>query len=331
MRIYSHLATASADPGKPVDCPPEAIIPVAHAFCQEVYPDLLHPSRNSGGTWFNFSPGSILPTSVYIGLFLVFLLVSLVMFTMGLRAGAPQFFGLLAVLVGLSLAGAVIVSLIKSDRSMRFRHQRPMRKQLASIVAVREGLGPGALGWLPGDDRALSFALQRFLAEHRVSYRRPLFGPKGEYLFADSAKVGRIARLLTKLVARGRDNEMFVLMIDVLEAMDHWPELLQAIKLARARRHQVAFVCPWPEGLPPPDSAHAAPLNFGDLELMTADNDSLRLALESMDEQRFQHAYSVVAQQLGRIGVCVVCAASGDAVPILLSRIEQVRAARAWP
>jgi hypothetical protein len=296
-----------------------------------VYPDLLHPSRNSGGWSFNFGTGSIFPTAVYIGLFLLFLVVSLTMFSMGLRAGAPQFFGLLAVLVGLSLAGAVIVSLIKADRSLRYRHQRPMRKQLASIIAVRERLGPGALGWLPGDDRALSLALQRFLAEHRVSYHRPLFGAKGEYLFADSAKVGRVARLLTKLVARGRDNEMFVLMIDLLETMDHWSELIQAIKLARARRHQVAFVCPWPEGLPPPDPGRAKPLDFADLDLMTADSASLRIAIEEMDEQRFQSAYSVVAQQLGRIGVCVVCASSKDAVPVLLDRIERVRAARAWP
>src|SRR5207244_483877 len=122
----------------------------------------------------------------------------------------------------------------------------------------REGLAPGGLALLLEDDEACSLALQRFLAEHHVPYPLPLYGPDGRYLFASPAKVEVLARALLRAVGRGRDNELFVLLADLLELTEQLGPLLRAVKVALARHHLVIVICPWPPGIPVPDGKVAA-------------------------------------------------------------------------
>src|SRR5206468_2602634 len=83
-------------------------------------------------------------------------------------------------------------------------------------VAVEQGLGPGALSWMEYDEAALSAAVQRFLAAHRVPYAPPIFDANGKYLLSDPSKAERVGKLLARAVAHAKDDEYFVLMVDEL-------------------------------------------------------------------------------------------------------------------
>src|SRR5262249_22937076 len=126
------------------------------------------------------------------------------------------------------------------------------RKQLAAILALKHNLGPGGTALLLEDDERFVLEAQRFLHEHQVPFEQPLYGPRGEYLFAAPAKVGVLAGALQQAVGKGRDNELFVLMTDLLETADHIEPVLASVKMAMARHHHVMVVCPWPHGVPPP-------------------------------------------------------------------------------
>ena len=122
---------------------------------------------------------------------------------------------------------------------------------LPAISSRSVGAGPsgGASTWPPcspsaraaelarslllEDDQALRIRLQRFLGEHHVPYPLPLYDETGRYAFASPGKVEVLANALLATVAHGRDNELYILLVDLVE-LDGWVEpLLRAVKVAQ--------------------------------------------------------------------------------------------------
>ena len=104
----------------------------------------------------------------------------------------------------------------------------------AALFSARYGLAPGGVALLLEDDRTFGRCLQRFLTEHAVPHELPLYDARGRYLFAAPGKVGVLAEALTRAVGRGRDNELFVLLADFLEIVEHLGPVLGAVKVALA-------------------------------------------------------------------------------------------------
>jgi uncharacterized protein (DUF58 family) len=252
----------------------------AWTFAAEVYPDLLRPELNRFPAWLPwFSPPP------------------------GWARRRPRLRDRLLARARMLVYGN------------RVRYAR--RKRLAAVLAVLHRLPPGGLAYLLEDDAAFAEHAQRFLAEHRVPYDVPLYDDRGRYLFARPAKVGVLAKALTRAVGRGRDNELFVLLTDLLELDGHLTPLLKAVRVARARHHQVLIVCPWPAGLaapdgPPPPALPPASATAAEL---------VRLATH----QRMVRAWRSARRAFGRMGAPVLSAASGDPARLILHRLEQMR------
>src|SRR5262249_1262048 len=140
--------------------------------------------------------------------------------------------------------------LLDSVAGIRIRRRKRWRKRLAALLSVRYGLFPGGVEALLEDDDQFVLLLQRFLAEHQVPSRVPLYAAAGRYLFAAPEKIGVLSSALLRAVGKGHDNELFVLLVDLLELDDHLDPLLKAVRVAVSRHHQVLLVCPWPPGLP---------------------------------------------------------------------------------
>src|SRR5262249_54097381 len=121
--------------------------------------------------------------------------------------------------------------------STRRRRLARWRKRLSALLAQHYALGAGALGILMEDNRLFRVYVQRFLAEHHVPYQLPLYDRDGRYLFAAPGKIDVLAKALTLAVGKGRDNELFVLLVDLLELADRLDPLLRAVKVALARHH----------------------------------------------------------------------------------------------
>src|SRR5262249_32471934 len=206
--------------------------------------------------------------------------------------------------------------------------------------------------------------LQRFLADHHVPYSLPLYDDSGRYLFAAPQKVEVLARGLLRAVGRGRDNELFVILADLLELSDELEPLLQTIKVALARHHQVMVICPWPAGVPW-RGREEEPERFEDggskmedrgsrIEDRASESESggrgrpggsrssildprssarrRRLTgsrpsafLQRLTADRFHQAFRRLQRTFARLGVPVICARDSEPARLIIERMNRLR------
>ncbi len=321
IQILQHLANAASlfPTTKKADL--RKLLPLGFHLASEIYPELMNHTVNSFPWWLPFwapkrkfrpSSGSFWKDLVYsVSDFLVnFLLFFLI------------FFG------RFSLIRHLVVTAFSSGKRNRYR----WRKQLACLLAYRYGLMPGGAAHLEEDDSRMSLYLQRFLAEHQVSYPFPLYDKDGKYLFSSPQKVEILAKAILNSVSRGKDNELYVLLVDLLEIDDQLDSLVKAVKVALARHHQVVLIIAWPKEIPLPREK-----SFGNNPLSSLDRlaqieksvgSNIGRLLAETTATRLQQSYQRIRLLLGKLGVQVLCAGSRDAVQLILDRLEQMRRQR---
>src|SRR5262249_17743976 len=112
----------------------------------------------------------------------------------------------------------------------------------------------------------------------------------------------------------------FVLLADLLELYDLTP-LLRAVKVARARHHQVVLLCPWPPGMPVPHPEGLKPPDLPDPRR----HGWLRTAVAQLDVSRYHRAFHTLRRTFARLGVPVYCAQIEESVRLVLERLERLR------
>jgi uncharacterized protein (DUF58 family) len=174
----------------------------------------------------------------------------------------PDLLSFIAWLVATGVILPLWLRLVRDAVPLLFQTKRRRltryRKKLAALFSQEYGLGPGGLELLLEDDDLMNRYLERFLSDHHVPHTPVLHDRQGRFLFASPGKVEVLAGALMRAVGKGHDNELFVLMVDLVELEDQVEPLLRAVKVALARHHQVMVVCPWPPGLAPPRDAAAS-------------------------------------------------------------------------
>jgi uncharacterized protein (DUF58 family) len=306
VKLMGLLADAAGLPPAPARVPVTALLALAYAVARDTYPQLLADDLNAFPFWLPL----LSPQPAYT------------LRRPPLRARSLLHRPLVWLRLLLRRTGAGCRQTLLARLSPRTHLFYRWRKQLAAVLSVRYGLVPGGLALLLEDDDECARYLQRFLAEHQVPYQPPLYDAEGRYLFAAPGKVSVLARALLHAVARGRDNELFVLLADLLEIGDHLGPLLRAVKVALARHHQVLVVCPWPVGVPPPPREHQRE-QTGKSQAAAAETLVARTTI-----RRLHRAYHQLRRTLGRLGVRVLCAAEGHSVRLILERLEQLRTQR---
>lgn len=322
----------------------DRLLPLAHSLAEEVYPQLLRHEVNRIPSWLPWlwpAPvrrTSLRPSFALSRSILWYALGTLPLLVLALPLaivweGIEPFFRILlrvdgemvlpveigflfAFLLFYFLAWGLLGRFGRFFFSVRRRRNFRWRKHLAAILAARDGTSAGGLAHLLEDDRAMQARLQGFLAEHQVPYPLPLYDSGGGYAFASPGKVQAIADALLRTVARGRDNELYVLLVDLVE-LDGWLDpLLRAVKVARARHHQVMLVCPWPPGALSPSKI--------DDTLIVSPN-SPDDALEALTHRRWLRGYQRVRRTFTRLGVPVLTAADSDVPRLILERLDRLR------
>lgn len=342
--VLNLLADAAGLAPTSGQAPVETTVPRAYALARQVYPELLAPAVNRVPFWLPWlapppayvkrQPGwldrlyrglpFLLPVYWFLGLGVVAILwlaVSAFINTVqGLDVGSIRLRLLLILLSGFALT----LAYLRVPQALFFPLRRRLyawRKPVSAILSVRYGLRPGGLELLLEDDDRFGDYAQRFLAEHLVPCPLPLYDRRGHYLFASVGKVGVLGDALVQAVGKGRDNELFVLLVDLLELSDELDPLLRAVKVALGRHHRVLVVCAWPPDLPPPADVPgvAPPAAVG------AGADALKAALRGTTAARFQDAYRRLRRTFGRLGVRVIVAGRDDAPRLILERLELMR------
>jgi hypothetical protein len=316
------LVDASARRPAVSEAPLEPLVELGHAFAEEVYPDLLRRDVNRVPFWLPWLSRRVQPPRRRIssGRALLYFLATvlpsgLLLFVQNLLWRAYDRTVLVFGLPVSLLLAALIFFWPRGAKAKRWR------KRLAALLAVRYKLGPGGLALLLENDDHMASYLQRFLADHHVPYALPLYDEHGRYRFLSVEKVDVLATALLRSVGREHDNELFVLLADLLEVGDRLEPLLRAVRVARARHHQVVVVCPWPPGLPPaPEETDGR----GEIRRVGFGKD-VRAIMERAAVARFHRAYHKLRRTFARMGVPVVSARSDEPVPLILERMERLR------
>jgi hypothetical protein len=319
------------------------LTPIAHALAQEIYPDLLRSEVNRVPAWWAWlvatprysrhrggwlgrlyrRKGTTLVGALALLPFI--LMVNVVsLFIEGVPGWARVFLALLIPASVLVATGAWMAFLFGVLFSGRYRRLARMRKRLAALLAIHYGPVPGGLEALLEDDDLYSLHLQRFLTEHQVPCAVPLYDSQGHYLFNRPEKLQVLARALTRAAGQGRDNELFVILADLLDLEGHLEPLLQSVRVALARHHQVVVVCAWPRSVPlPGGDRHPAPVQeTGRVRPRTpgVQGQVLELAWEHLHA-----AYGELRKAFARMGVPVACASSDESVPLIVQRLQRLR------
>jgi uncharacterized protein (DUF58 family) len=259
----------------------DELLAIAYPFAAEVYPDLLRDDVNRFPSWLPW------------------------------LAPRPEYLRTLTL-------GDAVLPFLKQRFSRSARRRYAWRKRLAAIFALRERLDVGCLAMMLEDDAYFAAAAQRFLADHHVPYPVPLYDWRGNYLFASTEKITILANSLLRAVRRARDNELYVLFVDMFELGAGLEPALRAARVALAKHHRVVVVSPWQPEIPLPDTALP----------VAADPNSPGQILREATTRHYHRAFENVRRAFGRLGVPVVCAAQGEPAQLILDRMEQLRAAR---
>jgi uncharacterized protein (DUF58 family) len=195
------------------------------------------------------------------------------------------------------------------------------RKKLGLLFAALDGHGPAEIERAIYDDHFVRERANRFLTDHNLRMTPSLVDDTGQYRFRSPEKADVLAQALLRAVARARDNEMYVILADLISlGVEGLGPVLKAVKAARARKHQVLIVVPWPEGLAkPPDAAGPRQL---------PPRPSLAAITKRSLESGFVHGYRELRRQLTSAGAAVVRIDRDEPVKMVLDRMDRLRGGR---
>jgi uncharacterized protein (DUF58 family) len=195
------------------------------------------------------------------------------------------------------------------------------RKQLGLIFAALDGTGPATIERTIHDDDFVRERANRFLTDHNVRMTPTLVDDRGQYRFRHPEKAEVLSQALLRAVARVRDNEMYVILADLLAlGLDGIQPIVKSVRAARARKHQVLIVVPWPDGLAKPmDSNHAKEF---------PPRPSLAAVTKRSLEDGFISGYREMRRMLTAAGATVVRIDRDEPVKMVLDRMDRLRGVR---
>jgi uncharacterized protein (DUF58 family) len=303
------------------------LLPAAANLARQVYPDLLLSPANRLPWWLYWRPllGSWLRWLVF-ALLTPLVLIALLVASVGanlLQVDAPEQWITLGVLAGgPALAGVALWVLYGLSGYWPSRAKAiSQRKQLAAVCAAVQRRGPAQLAQMHLDDAVLAPALGQLLADFAQPVPVRHFDASGAARFAGTQQLTTLATALTRAVARSRDNELFVLLVDCFPHADALAPLLQAIQVARARHHEVIVLCPWQDGVPIPDRRNPGKSLLAGLDKLSP----LQIDMQTQWFRLYQAGAEHARRAFAKLGVVAVTLGSADAVELVLLRLRKMQ------
>jgi uncharacterized protein (DUF58 family) len=201
------------------------------------------------------------------------------------------------------------------------RRRARERKQLGLLFAGLDGSGPGTVERTIHDDDFIRVRANRFLTDHSIRLTPTLVDGRGRYRFRSPEKAEVLASAVTRAIARARDNELYVIFADLvsLNAEELQP-VIRAVRTARARKHQVMVVVPWPDGLAKPVES-GGPIAFPPKPTLAA---ITRRTLET----GFARGFLELRRTLVAAGATVVRVDADEPVKLVLDKLDRLRGVR---
>jgi uncharacterized protein (DUF58 family) len=204
------------------------------------------------------------------------------------------------------------------------------RKQLAALFCLQDGTGPDGVERYVHDDEAYAARCAAFLEHHRLRTPVPLYDDQGRYRFKCARKADVLAYEVVRAVGRARDNELYVVLADLAELGDDIEPLVKAFRVARARRHHVMVIVPWPADVPSPDAGpepeeprkkRRRP-HPDDLDPELRHKRITKIVRENLTKQ-YHESFRRMRKALTGAGATVMRVNDGDPVRMVLERLDR--------
>lgn len=212
------------------------------------------------------------------------------------------------------------------------------RKRLAALFSLQDGSGPDAIERYVHDDEAYAERVAVFLQHHHLRCPVPLYDDQGQYRFRCAEKAEVLGSAIIKAVSRARDNELYVILADLSELGPDIEPLVKACRVARARRHHVMVIVPWPADVPSPDEAPPPPpeetgkkkKKRRNPEELSPGARQLRITQIVQDNltKQYHESFRTMRRALASVGATVMRVNDGDAVRLVLDRLDRLRGMR---
>ncbi|MCA9132411.1 MAG: DUF58 domain-containing protein, partial [Planctomycetales bacterium] len=118
------------------------------------------------------------------------------------------------------------------------------RYRLAGVLAEVYQLSPRQQAECYYDNRQWAHYLQRLLYDAGMPWMAPLFSVVPDPLAAGGLSTQRLVEAIGRAMAHARDNEVLVILADLQSCAANLQQWVPVVKLALAKHHRVAFVCP---------------------------------------------------------------------------------------
>ncbi len=122
-----------------------------------------------------------------------------------------------------------------------------------------------------------------------------------------------ISQTMLKSIMHAQDNEVFVILADLLSAAPNFGGLENTIKLAVAKHHRVAFICP------------TTTIERPKLEAVFPQSDSISDLLLAAERTRVRDVSTELKRDLTRLGAAVTFSGEQKAIRLVLSEIDTAR------
>ena len=210
------------------------------------------------------------------------------------------------------------------------------RKQLAALFSLQDGTGPDGIERYVHDDVVYAQRVAEFLQHHLLRCPVPLYDEQGRYRFKCARKADILAWELVRAVSRARDNELYVILADLSELGDDLAPLVRACRVARARKHHVMVIVPWPADVPSPDTElepepddrrRRRKRHPDDLDPHARNRRISKIVLDNLTRQ-YHESFRFMRRELSRVGASVMRVDDGDPVRLVLERLDRLRGMR---
>lgn len=190
------------------------------------------------------------------------------------------------------------------------------RYRLAAVIAQVYRLSPRKQLQLVHDDALMATFTQQFLSQSGMSWMDPVVTVRDRGFHDGMARMQVLSNALARAVSQARDNEVFVVLADLLECVPSLSHLMPAVRMALARHHRVAFVCPSPTFLRPTAASTAV------------HSQSAEDLLFAAEQIRTRELAGRLQYELRRAGATVSISGESNAIRLVLSETAIARTGR---
>ena len=198
--------------------------------------------------------------------------------------------------------------------------QKRQRIQICNVLAEHYGLSDLEQVRMIVNDDSLAKWMQKYLCEHGREWIFPMIPEEDIPNYLSQNAVDTLIRSVHQAVQSAKDNEVFVLIVDLLSSDRDISGLLQALKVARGKHHRVVVVSQSPSFEPIEKCNLRAMNNFRE----TSPDSWRRLASKLQISER----YNCVKLQFNSIGVPFSVTSDESSIASVLREVELARSGR---